>query len=139
MLATRACPSMIEWFAAGTEPRQPDTWQIAGRITLPAQYAEWTAANERREQLAAHSDAADQPQHRARILSPLDGDRYERPVGGDPRYHTIPLLATSAQQVRWSVNGRPLDNSRWQIAKGTHVIEASWPGGVRDSVTIIVQ
>jgi penicillin-binding protein 1C len=139
MLATRGCPSMIEWFAPGTEPRTPDTWQIAGRITLPAEYAEWTAANERREQLAALSDVANESQHHARILSPMDGDRYEQPPGVDPRYQTIPLLATNAQQVRWSINGRPLGNNRWRIAKGKHVIEARWRTGARDSVTVIVQ
>jgi penicillin-binding protein 1C len=139
MLATRMCPSTIEWFAPGTEPRQLDYWQTAGRITLPAEYAEWTAANERREQLAAPSNAASDPQHQARILSPMDGDRYERSPGVDARYHTIPLLATNAQHVRWSIDGKPLGNNRWRIAKGTHVIEARWPTGARDSVTVIVE
>jgi penicillin-binding protein 1C len=125
MLASRECPSMIEWFAPGTEPRERDTWQISG--------------NERREQLAMQSDVSPASQPEARILSPMDGDRYQRSPSVDPRYQTIPLLATNAQKVRWSIDGKPLFNNRWRIVKGTHVIAAHWPTGARDSVIVVVE
>jgi penicillin-binding protein 1C len=140
MRATPACPSMIEWFAPGTEPQQPDTWQADGRTTLPTEYAEWSADRD------VGSAAIAAPVHRVdtaagthRILSPLDGDVYERPAGVDARYVTIPLLATgAAQSVHWSVNGRHVARNRWPLEAGTHIIVAQWPTGARDSVRIRV-
>ena len=41
MRATAECPAIREWFIAGTEPREPDTWMREGRVVLPAEYAEW--------------------------------------------------------------------------------------------------
>ena len=138
MVATRECPSMIEWFAPGTEPRERDTWQTGGSVTLPPEYAEWSAYNERRETIVVQQ-ATSKGEARPRILSPLSGDRYETLPGVDARYHTIPLLATRAEAVRWSVDGTPLGKNRWQMVKGTHVIAARWASGARDSVTVVVQ
>ncbi len=69
MLATRDCPSMIEWFLPGTEPLQPDDWQKGGRTVLPAEYADWErAANPEGPAVtfAARSDAATQATTTAR-------------------------------------------------------------------------
>jgi penicillin-binding protein 1C len=45
MRATPACPAIQEWFIAGTEPRDSDTWMRNGRVTLPAEYAEWASSD----------------------------------------------------------------------------------------------
>jgi penicillin-binding protein 1C len=135
MRATPACPSMFEWFAPGTEPQQPDTWQASGRTVLPAEYAEWSARDQRGEVILASSHEAAGARH---ILSPRDGDELERPGGLDPRYATIPLIASNGDNVRWSVDGAALHGTRWQIATGTHIIRAAWPNGARDSVRVRV-
>jgi penicillin-binding protein 1C len=44
MRATAACPAIREWFIAGTQPREADTWMRNGRVTLPAEYAEWASS-----------------------------------------------------------------------------------------------
>jgi hypothetical protein len=135
MRATPECPSMFEWFAPGTEPQQPDTWQHNGRTVLPAEYAEWSARDERGNVILASSNETPGVRH---ILSPKDGDELERPVGLDPRYATIPLIAADGDNVRWSVDGAALHGTRWQIAAGTHIIRATWPNGARDSVRVRV-
>jgi penicillin-binding protein 1C len=139
--ATRECPAMVEWFAPGTEPVAPDTWQMGGRTELPPEYAEWLAstADAAPAALAAQS-ANDTAASRPRILSPLDGDQFERPLDIDPRYATIPLVAGgAAARVRWLVDGRAISGTRWQLEPGAHVIRAVWPSGARDSVKIVVQ
>jgi hypothetical protein len=85
---------MIEWFAPGTEPQRPDTWQTGGRIALPAEYAEWSASHERDNAVLVHDVTTETRAPANRILSPLDGDRYERPPGVDARYVSIPLVVT---------------------------------------------
>ena len=76
-----------------------------------------------------------------RILSPADGDVYEVPVGTDPRYATVPLLAAGddADPVRWFVNGAPHAGARWRLVPGVHIIRAEWASGARDSVRIVVR
>lgn len=77
---------------------------------------------------------------RFRITSPLDGDIYEVPVGVDPRYATIPLIATGdVNGVRWTVNGRPLHGTRWRLEPGEHLIRAENATGEADSVRIRVR
>jgi penicillin-binding protein 1C len=148
MRATTDCPSMIEWFAPGTEPSEPDTWQVAGRTTLPHEYAEWsagrpgaavlTAAAVRGSPHAAIAGHATTTHHR--ILSPLDGDIFERPPGIDARFATIPLIATGqAGTVHWTLNGSPLPRGRLRLEPGAHVIVAEWPAGIRDSVRVTVR
>ena len=142
--ATPECPSMTEWFLPGTEPTREDDWQRGGRTVLPPEYAEW-AAQRADAEIAAATSADDRPEAGPddvgyRILSPLDGDVYERPVGVDPRYATIPLAAAGADgSVRWFVDGRPITGTRWQLEPGTHVIRAEWPNGRADSVRITVR
>jgi penicillin-binding protein 1C len=74
-----------------------------------------------------------------RILSPADGDVYELPVGVDPRYATIPLLAAGQEPVRWFVDGVPHAGARWRLVPGAHTIRAEWASGARDSVRIVVR
>jgi penicillin-binding protein 1C len=137
--ATPDCPSMIEWFAPGTEPQQADTWQTGGRIALPAEYAEWSASDERSGDVMVNEARTESHAAGHRILSPLDGDRYERPAGVDARYVSIPLVATGpGEAVSWWIDGRPVRRGRWQVESGTHVIVAQWATGARDSVRVTV-
>jgi penicillin-binding protein 1C len=142
MRAAAGCPSLVEWFVPGTEPLQPDTWQAGGRITLPPEYAEWAAGSDGPLGSAGRATAAlpgarTGPSPR-RILSPREGDRYERPQGPEAGYATIPLLAGGGDNVHWVVNGRQLERARWLLAPGTHVIVARWEDGTRDSVRVTV-
>jgi penicillin-binding protein 1C len=145
MLATGECPSLVEWFMPGTEPQQPDSWQAGGRITLPAEYAEWAADHDTPRAFAARGGSADGRERGPapvafRIVSPLDGDEFEAPPDGDRRYASIALLAAGpADGVRWAVNGARLERNRWQLEAGTHLITARAPDGARDSVRITVR
>jgi penicillin-binding protein 1C len=139
MRATKDCPSMIEWFTPGTEPLQEDTWQRGGRIALPSEYGEWSAAGARD---AATIEVAQGPSKTGsrRILSPLDGDIYEKPPGVEARYATVPLVASASHEmISWTVDGKPIERNRWQISTGPHVIVARWQGGARDSVRVRVE
>jgi penicillin-binding protein 1C len=141
MRSTPSCPAMLEWFAPGTEPLAFDDWQVDGRTMLPPEYAEWAAQSSRSNIVFATNPSEQAEESSAkRILSPLDGDRYERPVGVEARYATIPLIAGSAEKrVRWQVDGRPHRSPRWQLAEGDHLITAVWPDGARDSVRVTVR
>jgi len=153
--ATPSCASTIEWFLPGTEPTQLDDWERDGRIILPAEYAEWAASTpsagevilaadgEARTGHAVGGDPAEKAAGKApapfRITSPLAGDVYEIPVGIDPRYATIPLIAAGGTgEVRWTVDGRPVRGARWRLVPGEHVIRAVNGDGVVDSVRITV-
>lgn len=137
LAATRECASLVEWFLPGTEPTQPDDWERDGRVTLPAEYATWQAGHDD----AAGAAAAAGQERQRRILSPLEGDEYERPPGVDARYATVPLVATAAEgdAVEWFVDGRPLAAARWALETGRHVILARWHSGAVDSVRVLVR
>jgi penicillin-binding protein 1C len=151
LLATPGCARYTEWFVPGTEPSERDNWERGGRVTLPDEYASWTAQTTRvaiaRE--PAWQDSADvepsaRPERPAsfRILSPVDGDRYAIPSGVDSRYATIALRAAGVQvarEVRWSVDGAAYTKERWPLSTGEHVIEAMAPTGERAKVRIVVE
>jgi penicillin-binding protein 1C len=144
MRATPECPSMVEWFLPGTEPTAADDWQRGGVTVLPPEYAEWVAAGDRRKvvtggELSSGSEGAGQDVA-YRIISPQDGDRYERPAGVEAKYATLPLTAVGAagEAVRWYVDGRPLDSARWPLEQGVHLLRAVWASGRADSVRIVV-
>ena len=138
--ATPSCPSMVEWFAPGTEPQEADTWQSGSTVVLPPEYSEWSAANLVADAITQTRSEEIEPAARPHIISPLNGDRYSLPAGEAARYATIPLLAAGASaKVRWFVNGRPIHSTRWQLQPGTHVITAQWPDARRDSVRVFVE
>jgi penicillin-binding protein 1C len=152
--ATPECPSTVEWFLPGTEPTETDDWQRGGRTTLPPEYAEWAATlrPDGELALAATPEAPEEggipqvgasPAARYRILSPRAGDLYEIPVGVDPRYATVPLIAVGGsgegEAVRWFVDGRPHRSNRWPLTPGTHTIRVEWGNGRADSVRVTVQ
>jgi penicillin-binding protein 1C len=134
--ASSGCASLVEWFVPGTEPARPDDWERDGRVTLPADYAEWAAAERRRNRTPTHF-ASEGGDARFRILSPQDGDRYEIPPDVESRYATLSLHAT-APAARWYVDGREVRNGRWRLAPGTHTIRAETDSGEHDEVRIMV-
>jgi penicillin-binding protein 1C len=144
------CPGTDEWFLPGTEPVGDCDWHGAnGRVTWPAAYAPWAQQNGRgdvaglvaavlapataaEDARTAPPGAAMPPTHAApdsgfRIVSPLDGDRYQVPPGVDARYATIALRVAGAPDdapVRWWVDGRPTRAARWQLRTGAHAFRA---------------
>jgi penicillin-binding protein 1C len=162
--ATPHCARLDEWFAAGTEPARADDWEVAGRVTLPDEYAGWAQGGLRptpadapvgglapQVATATHdapaAAAAQRPapgaQRRAafRIVSPLDGDRYAVPPGIDARFSTIALRAAGpgTERVWWTVDGAPHEGGRWPLAPGEHVIRATSARGEAVEVRIVVE
>jgi hypothetical protein len=76
-----------------------------------------------------------------RIISPVDGDRYSIPVGVESRYASIALRAggAGAEQVRWSIDGKPYERDRWTLAPGTHEIRAVSARGDTAHVKVVVE
>ncbi len=152
MLATSQCPAIREWFVPGTEPRAPDTWMSASRVTLPAEYAEWAGGDDEVYAGIGETDApvssgsalpapepADDPARPVnvprgfRIVAPLAGDVYRVPPGVPGSYATIPLLAAGSDgPVRWYVDGVLHEETRWRLARGSHLIRAESATGVRE-------
>jgi penicillin-binding protein 1C len=146
--ATPGCASLVEWFLPGTAPRKVDDWQVAGRTSYPAEYAEWLSMGGRSDLLAdgddfeatrSGEDAPAGESTRPRIVTPLDGDRYELPPGVDARFATIPLAAMPAAGVTWRIDGHRFGGARWTPQPGTHVITAAWPDGRADSVVVVIE
>jgi penicillin-binding protein 1C len=136
LAATPHCPSLVEWFIAGTEPTETDDWERHGRVTLPAEYAEWAAGE--RGRLGGAAFAAGE-EERFRILVPRDGDRYELPHGPEAAYATLGFRAGGgAGRVRWFVGGQELTSARWRLAPGSHTIRAVAEDGASDEVRIVV-
>ena len=145
--ATRHCPALDEWVLPGTGPVAGCDWHRPdGTVAWPAAYAAWVAEE-------GLSRPAEAPGGRGvaalaaadsgfRIVSPLDGDRYAVPPGTDPRYATVALRAVGRPDdgpVRWTVDGRPVDSTRWRLRSGTHAIRAVGASGREAEVTIRVE
>ena len=154
--ATDRCAQLAEWFAPGTEPTQVDDWERDGRVSLPAEYADWSQQGltpvarasllaSGRSVHAPHAlytpDSARAPAFR--IVSPMDGDRYAIPVGVESRYATIPLRAGGRAarpgRVRWSIDGRSYTGERWALELGTHVVRATSSDGDVAEARIVVE
>jgi penicillin-binding protein 1C len=151
MRATTHCAKIDEWFVRGTEPAREDDWERGGRITLPAEYAEWAANGQSpaivgpaRAQTASnvagprgeHADSVKS----FHIVSPTDGDRYSVPPGVEAKYATIPLRAAGpgADRVEWIVDGKTYSAERWPLTPGAHVIRAKSARGMAVSVRVTV-
>ena len=141
------CPGMVEWFRPGEEPARGCDWHRDGRTVLPAEYTEWLDVHAQEGGALALQTAvselepnfvAEQP---LRIVSPLDGDRYEVPPGTDPRYASIALRAVGAAPgtVRWFIDGVEVSSPRWRLVPGSHTIRAEARSGDRDQVGIVVE
>lgn len=132
--AAGGCESLVEWFIPGTEPAKDDDWERGGRLSLPAEYAEWAAG-----QGGRWASAAGASEDRFRIVTPRPGDRYSVPLGVEARYATVSLRASGrAGPVRWFVDGREVPGARWPLTPGPHTIRAQAPTGEADEVRITV-
>jgi hypothetical protein len=149
LLATDGCPSLTEWFAPGTAPTARDDWHQGGRVTLPAQFAEWRSQGGD-AMLAAGGDSSratspalahEAGSRRFRISSPHDGDRYQLPAGVDARYATIALRAegADASAVRWFIDGEATNARRMPLVAGTHVVRATTSTAVSDEVHVTIE
>lgn len=146
MRATRTCPSMIEWFLPGTEPLQPDDWQVNGRTVLPAEYALWerSQGSDVGVRLAARGDRKKKQAGAVApytMISPRDGDQYSVPPGVEARYSTIPLTAvgaTSTERQTWYVDGHRVHGTRWALEPGTHRFKVVWASGRTAEASITV-
>ena len=150
-LAHDGCPHGTEWFFPGSVPTETCDWHRDGGVQLPAEYAEWqgqhgaevrfvTASEGTETELSSGADARLEAAPRFRIVSPQDGDRYERPPGIDPAYATVALRAVGADgPVRWFIDGRETRASRWSIMPGTHVIGARSALGEWDEVKVVIR
>jgi penicillin-binding protein 1C len=135
MRAAGGCESLVEWFIPGTEPARADDWERGGRLSLPAEYAEWAAGQGGRWAAAAAGGAED----RFRIITPRAGDRYSVPLGVEARYATLSLRASGRTgPVRWFVDGREVPGARWGLVPGTHTVRAQAASGEADEVRIVV-
>ncbi|MFI5280509.1 MAG: penicillin-binding protein 1C [Gemmatimonadales bacterium] len=136
--AGRFCPAIEEWVLPGTRLASCDWHRGSGRVTYPAEYAEWVSQHPGDTAIALAGDS--RAALSFRIVSPQDGDRYRVPPGTDPRYATIALRAVgSPGAVRWSVDGRVLEAESWRLVPGTHRIEATAETGQASRVTIEVR
>jgi penicillin-binding protein 1C len=148
--AGAGCPGTEEWFLPGTAPGGRCDWHRRdGAVAWPAEYAAWVVQSGQGPRAAGGAPAALAPGTSRlaasaadfRIVSPLDGDRYEVPPGMDGRYATIALRAVGQavdDPVRWWVDGRPAAAARWQLRPGTHAIRAVGASGRSSQVTIEV-
>ena len=137
MRAGPDCPTATEWFIPGTEPATECDWHQHGKVSMPATYANWLAAE---GSAGANVRAGVAPAAAGfRIVSPLDGDRYSVAPSVDPHYSTIALRAAGASApVRWSVDGKAFAATRLSLVPGTHVIRAE-SGDTSREVTIVVE
>ena len=159
-LATPFCPHMVEWFASDAPETEECDWHHDGRITLPELYAEWADVHSEearaiRHTVASHASGAGETllafadpvrgapaQSGFRIISPLDGDHYEVPPGGDARFATVALRAVGGEQahrIRWYVDGEETASPRWRLRPGAHTIRAELGDGEADEVRIVVR
>ena len=147
------CPRATEWVQPGAAHPGPCDWHDHdGRLTLPAEYAEWqgSAAAARpvpappppaRRTLAAATGR--RPADSAfRIVSPRDGDRYAAPPGVPAEYATVALRAAGAPAgaaVEWTVDGAPVAGGRLRLVPGRHTVRARTPRGDSAAVTVTVE
>jgi penicillin-binding protein 1C len=126
------CPAADEWFMPGTEPAGTCDWhQAGGEVVLPDVYAASAGVPDSGARVV-HVGFA--------ITSPRDGDHYAVPPGVDPRFATIALRVTGAggDEVQWTIDGRAISGSRWQLAAGTHQLRARSGNGKTAVATIVV-
>lgn len=142
LVSAGSCPSLTEWFQPGTEPG-PDTWyDEAGRVRLPAEFADWATRREAGNAVSVAGSGrigTEEPRPGFRITSPRQGDRFRFVPGVEAGYATVGLRAAggTSRAVRWFVDGKPHPGRRWPIVPGRHRITAV-SGTDRDEVVVEV-
>lgn len=138
--ATARCGYTVEWFIPGSEPAHECDWHQESGVVLPPEYAEWAQRTGSRQRIAqAVQDSV--VEQRFRIVSPLDGDRYQVPPNVDARYASVSLVTAGGagpDRVRWLLNGVPVHGGRFRLAPGAHRITAHSARGETDEVRITV-
>ncbi len=135
------CPTIPEYFIAGTAPERRCDWHTPEGVVFPLEYAEWAAVAAPRQPPMGQALVAPLQLAGGRfaITSPADGDHYQVPPGVEGRYATIALrTAGSARRVRWYVDDAPVAHQRWPLVPGRHRIRAT-AGNLSDEVTITVE
>ena len=144
--AIDGCSDLDEWFFPGTAPERLCDWHQGGAVVWPAEYVEWAEQNGASPNVPApriveRGSGGEDASSQFQIVSPRSGDRYEIPPGIDPRYATIALRAASTPAdgpVRWFVDGRQINTSRYVLVPGTHVVRAVAASGASDETHIEV-
>lgn len=151
LLATPLCQkTRKEWFMAGTEPTQPDTWyrqvdidaktgllataacqqHVLSKTYLvaPPEYASWVAASgfEQPPQQDCTGKTLTEDIDPV-ILSPLDGDVFEISSLVDKANQSIPFVAGGGQTpYDWTINGRNIESANavylWKPEPGTFTL-----------------
>ena len=129
---------ILEKCLRAPEPAHADDYDDAGRVRLPALYAEWLASPQNSlGNLVASAGSSPQ----IRILQPAPGSIYY--LDGDlaPESQCIPLRAEARGKVEWSCDSLPLKASdsglRAQIREGRHTILARETATGREVTTWI--
>jgi penicillin-binding protein 1C len=162
LLPSSRCAGVREWFIAGTEPTSADDWVQQGRIVLPAEYAEWSAAEASGFEIGedeVETDAGEVADGSGtsgftgtvgvaasaapvgfRVVSPADGDILRMPPGVPARYATIALRAAgTTAAVRWFIDDVPFEGARWSLSPGEHLIRAESADGEVARARVTVQ
>jgi hypothetical protein len=101
------------------------------------EYADWSEQNSLQAPAAGAAAASV-----FQLVSPLDGDIYRVPPGAERKFATVALRAAGGMggsAVRWYVDGRPYDGTRWGLERGTHRIRAVSGSGESVEATITVE
>ena len=133
------CPTLVEYFIAGTAPLASCDWHRDGGLFLPVAFAEWQARTVGPARPPGPVAVSSGTSRGFAITSPESGDRYRIPPGVAPQYASIGLRAAgAAEPVRWYVDGHAVPEGLWPLQPGEHIALAV-SGGVRDSVTFSVE
>ena len=120
------------------EPARADDYDGAGRVRLPAIYAEWLAGpqNSLGNLVTSAGSAPDM-----RILQPAPGSIYYLDGDLTPESQCIPLRAEARGKIEWSCDSLPLKTGdsglRAQIREGRHTILARETATGREVTTWI--
>ena len=153
LLANGICPkTRVEKFIAGTEPAKPDDWYVrldvdvpTGRLATaacrgnivtkiflkpPAEYAAWLAAAKHESPPAFDCEGGRVAGRDAGpiIISPLDGDAFERDDLVDAEAVRVPFIAggSASPVFRWNLNGQTIESADsvylWNPLPGDYVL-----------------
>lgn len=159
MRANRWCPSKTSEWVAADAPALPCSWhhQTENGVLVfwPPEYREWAKARGFDNDAVAAQPASvtDHPKlHRPAadrfvIVSPPSEAIYLIDPTLRHEFQTLPLRSIGGSQgpVDWTVDGRPVGNSRpdrsvmWPLVRGAHRVGARDASGRTDEINILVK